>query len=63
MKFTKKEMYLLDYCFDINNGDNYLRYEKFPKLLKQDFNISKRETEEIFKSLEKKFDEFRRKEA
>ena len=27
MKFTKKEMYLLEYCFDMNNGDKYVKEE------------------------------------
>jgi len=58
MKFTKKEMYLLEYCFDMNSGDNYVRNEMFPEWLKQDFNISKTEVEQIFKSLEKKFKKF-----
>ena len=63
MKFTKKEMYLLEYCFDMNSGDNYVRNEMFPEWLKQDFNISKTEVEQIFKSLEKKFKTFNKEEA
>tara|TARA_R110000803_G_scaffold14155_2_gene39441 strand:- start:254 stop:445 length:192 start_codon:yes stop_codon:yes gene_type:complete len=63
MKFTKKEMYLLEYCFDMNSGDNYVRNEMFPEWLKQDFNISKTEVEQIFKSLEKKFKKFNKEEA
>ena len=63
MKFNKKEMYILEYCFDMNSGDNYVRNEMFPEWLKQDFNISKKEAEQIFKSLEKKFKEFNKEEA
>ena len=58
VKFTKKEMYILQYCFDMNSGDNYVRNKMFPEWLKQDFNISNKETEQIFKSLEKKFNNF-----
>ena len=50
MKFTKKEMYLLEYCFDFNSGDTYLREELIPEWFNQDFNISKKEVEQIFKS-------------
>jgi len=63
MKFNKKEMYILEYCFDMNSGDNYVRNEMFPEWLKQDFNISKKEAEQIFKSLEKKFKEFNKEKA
>ena len=56
-------MYLLEYCFDMNSGDNYVRNEMFPEWLKQDFNISKTEVEQIFKSLEKKFKKFNKEEA
>ncbi|HCQ77200.1 MAG TPA: hypothetical protein DIV44_10365 [Leeuwenhoekiella sp.] len=63
MKFTKKEMYILEYCFVMNSGDNYVRNEMFPEWLKKDFNISKKEAEQIFKSLEKKFKEFNKEEA
>jgi len=63
MKFTKKEMYLLEYCFDMNSGDSYVRNEMFPEWLKKDFNISKTEVEQIFKSLEKKFEKFNKEEA
>ena len=58
MRFTKKEMYLLWYCFDMNNGDTYVREEMFPEWLERDYNISKKEVEQIFKSLEKKFNNF-----
>ena len=58
MKFNKKEMYILEYCFDMHSGDNYVRKEMFPEWLRQDFNISKKEAEQIFRSLEKKFKEF-----
>ena len=63
MKFTKKEMYLLEYCFDMNNGDKYVKEEMLPEWFKQDFNISKKEVEQIFKSLEKKFKNFNKEEA
>jgi len=63
MKFTKKEMYLLECCFDMSSGDTYVREEMFPEWLKQDFNISKKEVEQIFKSLEKKFNDFNKEEA
>tara|TARA_B100001057_G_C22112436_1_gene667536 strand:+ start:164 stop:355 length:192 start_codon:yes stop_codon:yes gene_type:complete len=63
MKFTKKEMYLLEYCFDMSSGDTYVREEMFPEWFKQDFNISKKEVEQIFKSLEKKFNDFNKEEA
>ena len=63
MKFTKKEIYLLEYCFDINNGDTYVREYMFPQWLERDLNISKKEVRQIFESLEKKFKKFNEEET
>tara|TARA_R100000654_G_scaffold24894_2_gene48118 strand:- start:247 stop:459 length:213 start_codon:yes stop_codon:yes gene_type:complete len=57
MKFTKEELILLEVCFDMNAGDNYVRNSLFPEWLKKDHNFNEAKTEKIFKSIAKKFKE------
>ncbi len=53
--FTEEECRLLEICFDINSGDNYTRYSYFPEILRDDFNISEEQTEQLFRSIQSKF--------
>ena len=53
--FTEEECRLLEICFDINIGDNYTRYDYFPEILRDDFNISEEQTEQLFRSIQSKF--------
>lgn len=55
MQFTKEELHLLKLCFDINAGDFYARRSLFPEWLKEDLNLTIRDTEKLFKSIERKF--------
>mgnify|MGYP003122369915 CR=1 FL=1 len=57
MKFTKDELALIKICFDMNSGDNTVRYEIMPDWLKQDHDFSKSKTEKLFKQLDKKLKE------
>ncbi len=53
--FTEEECRLLEICFDINSGDNYTRYSYFPEILRDDFNISEEQSEQLFRSIQSKF--------
>jgi hypothetical protein len=55
MQFTKEELILLEICFDMNAGDNYVRNNLFPEWLEKDHNFSEAKTEKIFQSIAKKF--------
>jgi hypothetical protein len=55
IKFTEEECRLLEICFDINSGDNHTRYSYFPEILRDDFNISEEQTEQLFRSIQSKF--------
>ena len=54
-QFTKEELHLLKLCFDINAGDFYARRSLFPEWLKEDLNLTIRDTEKLLKSIERKF--------
>ena len=56
-QFTKEELILLEICFDMNAGDNYVRDDLFPEWLEKDHNLTNAKTEKIFKSIAKKFKE------
>ena len=55
IKFTDNELSLLKACFDINGGDTYVRETLFPQWLKEDCNLSEKQTEKLFESIDKKF--------
>jgi len=55
IKFTEKELSLLKGCFDMNSGDTYARNVLFPQWLKEDCNLSEKQTEKLFVSIENKF--------
>ena len=55
IKFTDNELSLLKACFDINGGDTYVRETLFPQRLKEDCNLSEKQTEKLFESIDKKF--------
>ena len=47
-QFTKEELHLLKLCFDINAGDFYARRSLFPEWLKEDLNLTIRDTEKNY---------------
>tara|TARA_R100000742_G_C4276664_1_gene97900 strand:- start:283 stop:477 length:195 start_codon:yes stop_codon:yes gene_type:complete len=53
--FTEEECRLLEICFDINSGDHYVRL--FSRILRDDFNISAEQSEQLFRSIESKFNQ------
>ena len=55
IKFTDNELSLLKACLDINGGDTYVRETLFPQWLKEDCNLSEKQTEKLFESIDKKF--------
>jgi len=55
IKFTDNELSLLKGCFDMNSGDTYARGTLFPQWLKEDCNLSEKQTEKLFESIDKKF--------
>ena len=56
-QFTKEELHLLKLCFDINAGDFYARRSLFPEWLKEDLNLTIKDSEKLFKNIERKFKE------
>ena len=57
MQFTKEELHLLKICFEINAGDFYARHSLFTQYMKEDLGFSEKQTEELFKNIERKFKE------
>ena len=55
IKFTDNELSLLKACFDLDSGDTYIRETLMPEWLKEDCNLSEKQTEKLFESIDKKF--------